>query len=99
MRRAGTTFTRPRDWSASYQGRYASGGDHFYSTFLLGARARSPNKSNLAITLAYSDHWRMRRLPRAGTHIAVGRGNSRVLCLAGYKIWVSLEPRAMVGSP
>jgi len=78
MRRAGTTFTRPRDWRASYQGRYASGGDHFYSTFLLGARARSPNKSNLAITLAYSDHWRMRRLPRAGTHIAVGRGNSRV---------------------
>src|SRR5262244_1159570 len=44
----------------------------------LGARARSPNKSNLAITLAYSDHWRMRQLPRAGTHIAVGRGNSRV---------------------
>ena len=62
----------------------------------LGARARSPNKSNLAITLAYSDHWRMRQLPRAGTHIAVGRGNSRVFVSGRLQELAFLpEPRAV----
>src|SRR5215831_10564657 len=97
MRRAGTTFTRPRDWSASYQGRYASGCDISTRLSYLGARARSPNKSNLAITLAYSDHWRMRRLLVLERILLLAVATRGFLCLAGYKIWVSLEPRAHGG--
>ena len=63
----------------------------------LGARARSPNKSNLAITLAYSDHWRMRRLLVLERILLLAVATRGFLCLAGYKIWVSLEPRAHGG--
>src|SRR5215831_5820452 len=64
----------------------------------LDARARSPDKSNLAITLISSDHCAC-QLPRAGTHIATGPQK-----LEGFRVGsitivgrsLDLEPRHAV---
>jgi len=48
---------KPRDWSASYQGRYASGSDYFLLDLLTWVRVpEAPTSLTLAITFISSDH-------------------------------------------
>src|SRR5215467_2166811 len=97
MRRAGTTFTRPRDWSASYQGRYASGSD-------ISTRLSYWVRGLEALTnQIWRSPWPIRIIGACADSLVLERilllavATRGFLCLTGYKIWVSLEPRAHGG--
>ena len=90
---------KPRDWSASYQGRYASGSDYFLLDLLTWVRVpEAPTSLTLAITFISSDHCAC-QLPRAGTHIATGPQKLegfRVGSITIVGLSLELEPRHAV---
>ena len=66
----------------------------------LGARARSPDKSNPGDHLHLFGPLRMRQLPRAGTHIAVGPPETRGFsCRVDYNSWAFAGTRAASRGP